>query len=840
MTSGLNARINVYGSLIGNGLEGSEIHFGSSVEAPSAGSWYGIHAHANAKVTLRYTQILHAQYGVYVDINHSINSQIIDIKYSRFIENTYGIYVYEGYSNTGSSLVLHYNQFMSNDFHIHGSHSNNHSSTTVIDARFNWWNSTRVGEILAKIYDHQDASDGLMINYGQYRGSIDIDDIIDNAIAWIWPDELIIDNETVLDGDFTFIGNTHITTDQVVRVTAGSHITIGAGVTLTVAQAGRWIIEDGARITIEDAAIINVYGEWRIGAGVNIRSGLNVKLNIYGSLIGNGIEGNEIHFGSSLDVPHLGSWQGITAYSGANIQLVYTQVSHAEYGLYAHINSDMAINVDIRYSRFVNNTNAVRVYETIQNTGSTFIVQYNQFINNTFNIYAYSVDQNSTLHIDASFNWWNTVVAEDIAAKIFDHAYGLTVDHDHDRFGAGVDDIGYVYDTGTIDTDVIVERRIRIIGETRIDASHSVTIGAGSSITIDADSTLHVDGDLIVEEGAEFIVDEDATVEVTGRIIVTASELTLPADLTVNLTAGSRFYTSIDTQVDVRGHFNSQGSEDNLVYIGLREEDRDGGLWQGLAAHAGSHVVIKHTHLSHAEVGIYAGDSSDVNITHSWLMNNTRAIHLYYNEQVSLASFAAHYNRFEGNTEYNIYAEQTETGYFNDRVSVEYNWWGSVDIALINHLFFDRGDDANLGLWLDFSYIWLDNLGENIWHNGVAGSIDTVTSYSEDISIIGYTEINADISINADASLIVEPNATLIANANVTIAELAKVVVGNNSVFKVNQDVSLTLNPETDLQLGVGAKVEIIGELIARAAMGQSIIFRGAEVQDPKVCPLTE
>ncbi|MCL1126509.1 hypothetical protein [Shewanella surugensis] len=853
VTSGLNVRINVYGSLIGNGLEGSEIHFGSTLDSSlgnadgsaTAGSWYGIHAHANANVSLRYTLVSHAQYGVYVDINHSINSQVIDIQYSRFIENTYGIHVYEGYSNTGSSLVLHYNQFISNHFHIHGSYSSNHSSTTVIDARFNWWNSIQVGEIISRIYDHTDATDGLIINYGQYLGSIDINDVIHNTIVWVWPEDLTIDGETVLDGDYTFIGNTHINTDQVVRVKAGSHITIGAGVHLTVSQAGRWIIEDGATVTIEDGAIINVYGEWHIGAGVTVRSGLNVQINIYGSLMGNGLEGNEIHFGSSLDIPDLGRWQGITVYSGATIQLVYTHVSHAEYGVYAHINSETAINVDIRYSRFIDNTNAVRVYEFIQNTSSTFVLEYNQFINNTFNIYAYSAYLNSLLQIEANFNWWNTVVIEDIAAKIFDRShgeYGLVVDHEHDRFGEDIDEIDYVYGTVIIDIDIIVKRRIRIIGETTIGSGHSVTIGAGASLTIDAGSTLHVDGDLILEEGAELIVDGAATIDVTGRVIVNGSTLTLPTDLTVNLRAGSRFYASIDTTVHVHGHFNSQGSSDNFVYIGVREEDRERGFWQGLTAHIDSKVVIKYTYISHARVGVYAWGSSDVNITYSWLMDNIRAVHLYFDQLIShehnsVANFVAHYNRFERNTKYNIYAEQAVAGYFNGRVSVEYNWWGSVDISVINQLFFGRGDDIDLGLWLDFSYIWLDTLGENTWHNGFAGSIDVISSYNEDISFIGYSEINADVTMNAGARLIVDASATLIANAHVIISETAKVVVRDNGFFKVNDGVSLTLNPDTDLQLGIGATVEVIGEVIVRAAIGQSIFFRGAEAQDPLVCP---
>ncbi|WP_299010268.1 hypothetical protein [uncultured Shewanella sp.] len=849
VSSGLNVRINVYGSLIGNGLEGSEIHFGSSLGdadgSATAGSWYGIHAYANANISLRYTLVSHAQYGVYVDINQSINSQVIDIQYSRFIENHYGIWVYEGYSNTGSSLVLHYNHFISNHFHIYGSYNSNnhpeHGSSTVIDARFNWWNSIKTGEIISRIYDHNDAANGLIINYGQYLGSMDVTDIIHNAIVWVWPESLDIEGETVLNGDYTFIGNTHIHTDQVVRVKAGSHITIGAGVHLTVAQAGRWIIEDGARVTIEDNAMINVYGEWQIGAGVTVRSGLDVQINIYGSLIGNGTEGNEIHFGSALDgadgsdIPNLGSWQGISVYSGATIQLIYTHVSHATYGVYAHINSETAVNVDIRYSRFIDNINAVRVYEFIQNTSSTFVLEYNQFINNTFNIYAYSAHLNSLLKIEANFNWWNTVVIEEIAAKIFDRShgeYGLVVDHEHDRFGENVDEIDYIYDGRVIDIDIIVKRRIRIIGETTIGTGHNVTIGAGASLTIDAGSTLHVDGDLILEEGAELIVDGEASIDVTGRIIVNGSSITLPTDLTMNLRAGSRFYASIDTKVNVHGHFNSYGDSDNFVYIGLREEDRDRGLWQGITTHADSKVIIKYTHISHARVGIYAWGTSDVNITYSWLMDNIRAVHLYYNEHISVSSFVAHYNRFERNTEYNIYAEQTVAGYFNGRVSVEYNWWGSVDVSVINQLFFGRGDDIDLGLWLDFSYIWLDYLGENTWHNGFAGSIDVVSSYSEDISFIGYSEINADVTMNAGARLIVDANATLIANANVTISETAKVVVRDNGFFKVNDGVSFTLNPNTDLQLGVGSTVEVIGEVIARAAIGKSIFFRGANAQD--------
>lgn len=69
---------------------------------------------------------------------------------------------------------------------------------------------------------------------------------------------------------------------------------------MTVKLGGQFIIEEGASVTIEDGGSVEVYGEWIIAAGVHIKSGANVDINVYGRLIGNGIEDHEIYFRSSL------------------------------------------------------------------------------------------------------------------------------------------------------------------------------------------------------------------------------------------------------------------------------------------------------------------------------------------------------------------------------------------------------------------------------------------------------------------------------------------------------------------------------------------------------------
>ncbi|WP_299009442.1 hypothetical protein [uncultured Shewanella sp.] len=848
VNTGQKAAIYVYGQLIAKGQENNKISFSSYIADAGPNTWYGIIAYAGSTITLHHVHIYHAKYGVYGHLNTQNNKLNIDIRYSTFKHNFYGVRLYEYYA-AEILATLHYNQFIDNEFHVYTTRTQSSASNNIIDARYNWWNSANAEAFSKKIYDIGKNPNALKVNYGQYRRSVAFDDIATDGIVAHWPSALIKKEEIVLNGDFNLIGNIDINEQQVVRVTSGSHITLNAGVQLSVYKGGQWIVEEGATVTINESAAIIVYGNWQINAGVKVYSGSNAKIEVYGTLAGLGTKDNEIVFGSLLNsslsdtdsaLLEDGNWQGITGYSGANIQLVYTQIRDAKYGLFGHINTSEAVNFDVRYSRFINNINGVRIYETVPNTSSKLVLHYNQYINNLFNIYGYGTGLDSRLVIDARFNWWNSTNINKIKAKIYDIEHsnkGLRINYTQRLLSQDPKDVDFSYQNTAIAQDVQVAKRIRIGGNTSIASGHSMTLGAGANMTLDAKAHLIIHGDLILDEDAQFIAHEGAKITVTGRIIAKGKELIIPKTLSVDLQAGSYFLASPNTQVHIHGHFNSLGHVDNPVTIGLNNTSDNKLLWQGLLAHDMSQVNLTYTTLSDARVGIYTEGSSQVNIKHSVLKNNIRAVHLHYNKPIKKAGFSAHYNRFENNSEYNIYAAQTHPNYFTGQIPVEYNWWGSQDPAVVNQAFYDKGRDSVLGLWLNFSHIWLNAAGENVLQSAVAGPILAEDLLGKSVRIIGYSELNQDVSVSKNHDLIIAPYATLVANADILLEENAQLIVKHYGELILPAEHTLTLAEMTALKLGVEAKITLYGKLLVQASLSKPSVLRGAQVGDPLICP---
>ncbi|MBB1387768.1 hypothetical protein H5119_20010, partial [Pseudoalteromonas sp. SG45-5] len=193
--SGSGVQFNIYGVLTTTGVEGSEVVFTSSLDIPEKGSWSGIHVYNGSNVTLRYTQVKYAIYGIReVSISSATH---LDIQYSLFEQNTHAIYINESKSDSGFISTIHYNSFVDNTTNLN---TNGDYGSTIIDARYNWWGTADISEIMAKIYDRQDTSRSLLVNYGAYRRSIAWDDVFTNSIAVSWPEDLLVDGEYVLDG----------------------------------------------------------------------------------------------------------------------------------------------------------------------------------------------------------------------------------------------------------------------------------------------------------------------------------------------------------------------------------------------------------------------------------------------------------------------------------------------------------------------------------------------------------------------------------------------------------------------------------------------------------------
>ncbi|KPH89845.1 hypothetical protein AMS57_14285 [Pseudoalteromonas undina] len=157
----------------------------------------------------------------------------------------------------------------------------------------------------------------------------------------------------------------------------------------TIDSGDRMYVTANSKVTLEDSAklIINKGAELIIEQGVSVFAGRNASIDVRGTLISTGVEGSEVVFTSSLDIPEKGSWNGIYAYNGSNVTLRYTQVKYASWGVY-EVSISSATHLDIQYSLFEQNTQAIYINESTRDSGFISTIHYNSFIDNTTNLYA--------------------------------------------------------------------------------------------------------------------------------------------------------------------------------------------------------------------------------------------------------------------------------------------------------------------------------------------------------------------------------------------------------------------------------------------------------------------
>ncbi|KPH90443.1 hypothetical protein AMS57_13305, partial [Pseudoalteromonas undina] len=722
----------------------------------------------------------------------------------------------------------HYNSFIDNTTNLHA--SGRYYGSTIIDARYNWWGTADISEIMAKIYDRQDDTQSLLVNYGAYRRSIAWDDVFTNSIAVSWPEDLLVDGEYVLDGEYSIISYTELVEGQTLRIKSGSKLYLNADLVFKINLGAQLIVEEGAEIIIGDNARFDVYGYWSLAQATTVYTGENSAIYLYGQLEGLGSDKLMISFIGSSDAAVANYWQGIKVFAGGNISLSYTRVSHARYGVWLYQNEGVSIQASLLYSHFTHNKVGVYIEDRSASVDVNVALRYSSLENNVdYNVYTYRYSTYLNSVIDLRFNWWGSADIDLIADSIYDHndhANGLLTNYTSIRQSIDVDDILYVF-TEEIDTSVVVKKSVLISNTTTINESVSLTLAANANMVLAEGAVLKVNGDLIIEEGATISIDASATLEVTGRIVVKSSDFSLPQGLVTRLSAGAQLRAAIGARINLYGEFYSEGTAENLAIIGSEESST--GFWYGIHAHSGSKLIFNYTRITQAEIGVYVAVGSNVAITHSWLVANQTAIKFVDDSATSDPLLLVNYSVFEGNIDFNIDAQQTIEGYFIGDIDARFNWWGSANVATINRLIYDRKNNNALGLLVDFSQPWLDATGSIVWSTAFVGNIDSSIIINGKLSIIGYSLLSSDFTVSATQQLIIEPSASMYITDGLSIAKLGKLVLRKGAYLGVAENATITMNANTDIEIGISAKIEIFGELIARAESAQPIVFVGAQ-----------
>lgn len=611
---GENAEIAVYGELSSFGDAYKMNKLRSVQLSPTNTDWQGITTYNGSKVNLQYTQISHAANAIHAQIgttilfpanldthnnansdthhNYEAGNEIentpisqLNIRYSDFSHNQTAINISELHTFGQLDSSIQYNQFSDNEYHLYtSSQAQNHDtelSPTIVDARFNWWSTTDTNQIKQGIRDTQTIpSEGsrnthaLRVDYSHYRQSIYYNDILTNAFMlelpkkWKLDDPITIDpgfnreSHYQLDGNFLIAGNTQFKPYQLATLTANSMLTVSENSILTITETARFIAEPGAVIYLRQNSQINVDGHWQLLEGVQIIAEEGAKINLNGSLYANGTSHNRVNFSAASHLINQ-EWQGIQIYHGAEINLSYAQIQHAQQGVYANlvpvisnpeqIHSDTSSNlideqtkIEIIHTRFIENEQAIRIDVVPETQNVETLIEYNDFIDNNVHLFsqvypfhAYAEENQhsfevsapfSPIIINAKFNWWGSNLVSEISDKIIDFQHatneidGLRVNYSQYRDSLALNDIvrnslvvelsddlkisdPFEVDPGyNLETEYELDGDFIIAGDTQIKRYQVVTLTSGSHLHISDDMSLSI------SPNAMFIIEPNASI----------------------------------------------------------------------------------------------------------------------------------------------------------------------------------------------------------------------------------------------------------------------------------------------------------------------------------------
>lgn len=685
----------VDGTLIVLGASGNKVKFLSTSQKYES-EWYGIEVNIGGVVSIDYADIRYAEIGIAFnpgsqgEIYNStitLNGSGVSFVGDRTFENNptaiiTGNNIYDNgvYLSNGNIRHVPGADFSAKDF-------SDEAKSITLNAKNNWWGSADPQIISQRIFDFTDNSySSPVVDYSYFLDGQDGVPIEGNFLNGMFS----VDTTLVRNMQYVVLGDLYV--------------------------------PNGVTLTIPDGVMLS-FGCY------------SCDLSIDGILNVQGVETNNVSFTSSKG---LRTWDGIQVNEGGEVNIEYSDIRYANYGLKFNAGSAG----EIHNSTVTENSYGIYALGNAISGNSIPVVTGNSIYSNSGRNYVadYFVDIENTV-LDARNNWWGTNDPSAIADQITDHADQPTRSPhiDYSGFldtpsGVQVSD-NYLGGVLTVDTTLTANTRYTILGDLDVPTGVILTIPAGVELHFaGASSNLKVDGELIVQGtlGSEVIFTSGKTSPMVGD-------------------------------------------------------------WEGIQVNSGASITMDYAVIEYAKYGIYFNSASGT-VSNSLIQFNTTGIYITGSYVIGTSSPELVNNRIIYNSDYGIQIIGTYNDDTNPKPKISSN---DIYANTLGGVFVNRfGFNTTSNIVLDMTLNWWGTAtpaeGQQILYGSYASGV------SVDFSGYVATPLQAPALISASVSeLYFSPNGDNVKDLVVLTGTLNESSAWTVGVYNSSGQLVQTLPPGT-------------------------------------------
>jgi len=438
------------------------------------------------------------------------------------------------------------------------------------------------------------------------------------------------------------------------------------------------------------------------GVSLKIQPGTELKFEpgasivVNGSLIVAGTAQNRASFTSNQAQQASNDWQGIVVNDMGAINIEYSDIEYANIGVQFNPGSDG----EIHYSKIANNK-IYGIYAlgddvNISNNPSPIITLNSIFNNENLNYAAVYYANSVNEVLDATDNWWGTLVSPDVVSKlsIYNSARAplINVENILSSDGGSRHAISILH--GTLPQPIYNITGTAELGRNLlIQNGQSLTTKIGGIIKSN-NNPLTVDGVLTLENGSYL---EWASILIINGSLVMEEDSKLSTAFSGNLriygnwimAAGSRFESSCSNNFNcnnIYGTLSVIGNNTKPVVFTYKSDvnlpPASPGDWGGLRVKDGGQIDMEHAVITYAATGVYFDSGSSGAIKNTTITKNIAGVSAIGNNILQKnPNITINFN--------NIYDNSTNfsAGSFANSdssiIDANDNWWGTTDASLI-------------------------------------------------------------------------------------------------------------------------------------------------------------